>query len=122
MPDSGDGARSHYRRFWAGVGRRFPDLGGAASTRNYRATAERLFLEHFPDLEHSRVFKTDLWDEAKNTRILQWAAEQGARAYGVDISEPVVRQAQAAFTDGGLRAALSDVRKLPFPDRSFDAI
>ncbi len=73
------------------------------------------------------ILKTDLWDEAKNTRILVWAGLQGARCYGVDISEPTVRQACAAFEGSprprhGLRSAVGDVRDLPFRDRSFDAI
>jgi len=113
-----------YRRFWAGVGERFPDLGGAASTRYYAANEERLFAEHLAPLDGLRILKTDLWDEAKNTRILAWAAERGARAFGVDISEPTVAQARRAFTDGAgrLRAAAADVRALPFCDGSFDAI
>ena len=117
------GARA-YQRFWAGVGERFPDLGGAASTRYYAANEERLFTEHLPPLAGLRILKTDLWDEAKNTRILAWAAARGARAFGVDISEPTVVQAKAAFTRGPspLRAAAADVRSLPFRDASFDAI
>ena len=113
-----------YRRFWAGVGERFPDLGGAASTRYYAANEERLFAEHLAPLEGLRILKTDLWDEAKNTRILAWAAARGARPFGVDISEPTVRQAQGAFaaTTAPLRAAAGDVRALPFADDSFDAI
>lgn len=113
-----------YRRFWANVGERFPDLRGAASTRYYAANEERLFTEHLPGLAGLRILKTDLWDEAKNTRILAWAAQRGARAYGVDISEPTVVQAKAAFTNGAgpLRAAAADVRALPFCDASFDAI
>ena len=113
-----------YRRFWARVGERFPDLGGAASTRYYAANEERLFAEHLPPLSGLRILKTDLWDEAKNTRILAWAAERGAHAFGIDISEPTVTQAKAAFTRGSgpLRAAAADVRALPFCDASFDAI
>jgi SAM-dependent methyltransferase len=116
--------RSDYQDFWAGVGERFPDLGGAASTRYYADNEQRLFSEHLPPLAGLRVLKTDLWDEAKNTRILAWAAHQGARAFGVDISEPTVKQATAAFTreSGPLRAAAADVRALPFRDASFDAI
>ena len=68
------------------------------------------------------MLKTDLWDEVKNTRILQWAHAQGATAFGVDIAEPTVRQARAAFSDAGLRAAVADVRRLPFRDASFDAV
>jgi SAM-dependent methyltransferase len=118
-------ARSAYRDFWAGVGERFPDLDGAASTRYYAENERRLFTEHFPALEGLRILKTDLWDEAKNTRILAWASRQGARAYGVDISEPTVIQARPAFDQGPgarLQGAVGDVRELPFRDASFDAI
>ena len=112
-----------YRQFWAGVGERFPDLGGAASTRYYAANEERLLSEHLPPLRGLRILKTDLWDEAKNTRILAWAAQRGARAFGVDISEPTVRQARSAFSPvaSPVYAAAADVRALPFSDASFDA-
>ncbi len=118
---------SGYRDFWSGVGERFPDLEGAASTRYYADNERRLFTEHFPPLEGLQLLKTDLWDEAKNTRILAWASRQGARAYGIDISEPTVIQARSAFDRRpgaryGLRGAVGDVRDLPFRDASFDAI
>ena len=111
-----------YRRFWAHVGETFPDLGGAFSTAYYRENEKRLLSAHVPDLGRCRMLKTDLWDEVKNTRILQWVHGTGATVFGVDISEPTVRQARAAFSDGGLRATVSDVRSLPFRDGSFDAI
>jgi SAM-dependent methyltransferase len=114
--------RSAYRRFWADVGERFPDLDGAASTRYYAQNEQRLFTDHFPSLGGLRIFKTDLWDEARNTRILAWASQRGAHAYGVDISEPTLKQARAAFDGNPLRCAVSDVRDLPFRDGSFDAI
>ena len=118
---------SAYRDFWTGVGEHFPDLAGAVSTRYYSDNEQRLFTDHFPALEGLRILKTDLWDEAKNTRILAWASRQGARTYGVDISEPTVMQARAAFDRGpgplhGLHGAVGDVRALPFLDASFDAI
>jgi len=123
-------ARSAYRDFWAAVGERFPDLDGAASTRYYADNERRLFVEHFPPLEGLKILKTDLWDEAKNTRILVWASRQGARAYGIDISQPIVNQARAAFDTGPgarnwphhLQGAVGDVRELPFRDGSFDLI
>src|SRR6202795_4860015 len=111
-----------YRRFWHEVGEKSPDLGGAASTAYYRENEKRLLSEHLPDLARCTVLKTDLWDEVKNTRVLQWAHGQGAAVFGVDISEPTVRQARAAFSDDGLRAAVADVRRLPFLDGSFDAV
>jgi SAM-dependent methyltransferase len=116
-----------YRAFWARVGERFPDLAGAASTRYYAENERRLFTEHFPALDGLSILKTDLWDEAKNTRILAWASRRGARAYGVDISEPTVVQARGAFDRGPgarhcLRSAVGDVRALPFRDATFDAV
>jgi len=118
---------SVYRDFWTRVGERFPDLGGAASTRYYADNERRLFTEHLLTLENLKILKTDLWDEAKNTRILAWASRQGARAYGIDLSEPIVIQARAAFDTGPgarhrLQGAVADVRDLPFRDASFDAI
>jgi SAM-dependent methyltransferase len=86
------------------------------------ANEQRLFTEHFPALEGLSILKTDLWDEARNTRILAWASARGALAYGVDISEPTLLQARQAFAGTRLRSAVSDVRALPFRDRSFDAI
>jgi SAM-dependent methyltransferase len=119
--------RAAYRQFWAGVGEHFPDLAGAESTRFYSDNERRLFAEHFPALEGLRMLKTDLWDEAKNTRILAWASRQGADAFGIDISAPTVFQARAAFETGAdarhrLHGAVSDVRDLPFRDASFDAV
>ena len=115
---------SAYRRFWADVGDRFPDLGGAASTRYYADNERRLFRDYFAPLEGLKIFKTDLWDEARNTRILAWARRQGARTYGIDISEPTVVRARAAFAPApnDLRGAIADVRQLPFRAESFDAI
>lgn len=111
-----------YRRYWHNVGANFPDLGGAASTAYYFENEKRLLTEHVPDLGQATVLKTDLWDEVKNTRILQWVRAQGATVFGVDISEPIARQAMAAFAPDHLHAAASDVRILPFADKSFDAI
>ena len=104
------------------MGENFPDLDGAASTRFYAQNERRLFAEHFPPLDGLRIFKSDLWDEARNTRILVWAAGQGAQAFGVDISRPIVVQARAAFDREPLHAAVADIRALPFADASFDAV
>ncbi len=46
----------------------------------------------------------------------------GGASSAIDISEPTVRQARAGFSDGGLGAAVADVRRLPFRDGSFDAV
>ena len=119
--DSHDDA-AIYRRFWEGVGRDFPVLTGAASTDYYFHNETRLLSEQLPLLAGCRLLKSDLWDEAKNTRILQWAAARGAHVFGVDLSAAVVGQARAAFGATPLRGGVADVRRLPFVDESFDAI
>ena len=59
--DTFDQNTDRYQAFWARVGSTFLDLGGAVSTAYY-------------PLQELKVLKTDLWEEARNTRILQWAA------------------------------------------------
>lgn len=115
-------AGGSYDAFWHDVGDHFPELGGAASTAFYRDNEIRLLASHVPDWRGVRVLKTDLWDEARNTRIMQWAASQGAEVFGIDISEPTLRQANEGFAPGALKAARADVRRLPFADASFDVI
>jgi SAM-dependent methyltransferase len=97
-------------------------LTGAVSTDYYFRNETRLLSEQLPPLAGCRLLKSDLWDEAKNTRILQWAAARGARVFGVDLSSPIVGQARAAFGPAPLQASVADVRRLPFGDDSFDAI
>ena len=111
-----------YRRFWHDVGDDFPDLGGAPSTAFYRDNEIRLLEGSLPPLTGLRILKTDLWDEAKNTRILQWAASRGARVFGVDVSAPIARDARRRFGSMPLRGAVADVRALPFRDAVFDAV
>lgn len=113
---------SSYRRFWSEVGGSFPDLGGARSTEFYRANEERLLAGELGDLRGRRILKTDLWDEARNTRILWWAAQSGAEVHGVDISEPTVRLARHTAPDGRATTLVADCRQLPYKQNSFDAI
>ena len=117
-------SEARYRGFWADVGTNFPDLGGARSTAQYRADEQWLLRTHLPDLAGCRVLKTDLWDEARNTRILRWAAGRGAHAFGVDISGAIVADARVGFAAAGLAlgGVRGDVRTLPFRSASFDAV
>ena len=111
-----------YGDFWHGVGGEFPDLGGAASTASYRDDEIRLLSSQVRDWRGVRILKTDLWDEARNTRIMQWAAREGAEVFGIDISEPTLRLSHDGFAPGALKATLADTRHLPFADGSFDVV
>lgn len=124
MEESSQRDASEYSAFWARVGAEFPDLGGAVSTAYYRDNERLLFENYLEPLDGKSVFKTDLWDEARNTRILQWASELGAKAFGLDLSPATTLRARSEFHRLGseLSAAVSDVRWIPIRDESFDAI
>ena len=115
---------AQYRGFWANVGATFPDLAGARSTTQYRNDEQWLLRTQLPPLEGLRILKTDLWDEAKNTHVLRWAATQGARAIGVDISPAITTDARRGFAADGQRLLVvqGDVRALPFRSGSVDAV
>jgi SAM-dependent methyltransferase len=111
-----------YVAFWQKTGRDFPSLKGAASTAYY-FECERLLLERFfPSLPGRTLFKTDLWDEAKNTEILHWAAQQGARPFGIDLSGQILQDAGRVLASHRPGLAVADVRAIPFASEIFDLV
>jgi len=119
---SPDRDHSRYVSFWGAVGATFPSLKGAASTAYYFECERMLFEQFFPTLKDRLILKTDLWDEAKSTEILRWAAEQGARPAGVDIAFDIVQQARDVLRMHRSDFVVADVRALPFPIETFDLI
>jgi SAM-dependent methyltransferase len=113
---------SEYHRFWEDMGCGFPSLKDAPSTALYRMGEQDLFKDFKLELRDKALFKTDLWDEAKNTEILLWAAEQGAKVYAADISGPMVWRAKRCLGGHGRCLAVGDLRRLPFQDGSMDLI
>lgn len=114
-----------FRVFWENAGENIPPFSDAPSTRYYFDCERFLFERYFGDLRGKALYKTDLWDEAKNTRILYWAAaEKGALPFGLDISSSIVRQARDYFIRKRVRPlfAVSDMRFTAFRDDSFDLI
>jgi SAM-dependent methyltransferase len=109
-----------YKAFWEDVGSSFPSLKGAASTAYYFNCERWLFQHYFPPLSGRRVFKTDLWDEAKNSEILRWAASQGAQPFGLDLSPSTVRQARTILASHNPGLTIADLRQTPFADDTFD--
>jgi len=110
------------RPLWEQTGALIPPFFEAPSTRYYLSCEKTLFREFLPGLKGKRLLKTDLWDEAKNTLILKWAEERGARVYGIDISSSILRQAHGHFSRGRRqgRFVLADLRRIAFRDNSFD--
>ena len=111
-----------YVVFWDDVAANFPSLKGAASTEYYFECERLLYAQFFPPLRNRLLFKTDLWDEAKNTEILRWAADQGARPAGVDIALGIVQQATQVFHGCNPAFAVADIRAIPFRSDSFDLV
>lgn len=111
-----------FRSFWEWTGEHFPSLTDAPSTRFYRDCEIRLFETYFPDMKGKKIFKTDLWDEAKNTRILAWAAERGAEVFGIDISRAIVRRAREILAATGRPSGflVSDLRSIGAASGAFD--
>lgn len=100
------------------------DLLGAYSTRVYREQEVSLFKRYFNSLEEKKLLKLDLWNEAKNTRILEWPARGGADIYGIDISENITRMARNNFKAQNLKSKflVADINYLPFKSDQFDYI
>jgi SAM-dependent methyltransferase len=101
-----------------------PDSYPAATTQYYRRCEIALIRRHVPDLAGKRVLKLDLWNEAVNTRILQWMQTQGAEAYGLDLSAVTTDRARANARPPHpyLHIVQADIRALPFASESFDFV
>ena len=113
---------SPYHAYWDRIGASFPSLKGAASTRYYLQCERMLFDAFYPAVDGKSVFKTDLWDEAKNTEILGWLATRGALPVGIDVSLPTVLQAREITWNRAPLFAAGDVRQIPFRSDTFDVV
>lgn len=101
-----------------------PDLFPASSTLYYRRCEIALIRRSVGSLQGKRVLKLDLWNEAVNTRILQWMRSEGAEAFGMDISYVTTSRACRNFQrgEGPLHLVQADIRHIPFESDSFDFI
>lgn len=116
--------RERQRRDWDRIAASVRDFHAAPSTLYYRRCEIALLERSLGSLRGKRVLKLDLWNEAFNTRILDWMREQGAEAVGLDISRVVAFQARRNARSNGHAPALlrADIRELPFAGGSFDVV
>lgn len=123
-PPAAPGSRTVERQRWERVAAGFRDFFDAPSTRYYRRCEEALVERAAGPLAGRRVLKLDLWNEAFNTRILHWMAEQGAEVHGLDLSRNVTFAARRnrRSTAAPLRLLSADIRELPFAAGSFDLV
>ncbi|HVT42877.1 MAG TPA: class I SAM-dependent methyltransferase [Thermoanaerobaculia bacterium] len=101
-----------------------PDFYDARSTRYYRNCEIALLQRELGPLAGKKVLKLDLWNEAINTRILNWMEEQGAEVYGLDLSHQVTSRAKGNSRVEGnhLHLVNGDIREVPFASESFDVV
>lgn len=112
------------RYHWDAIALDIPDLLQAPSTQYYRRCEIALIRRFIGPLKGKRILKLDLWNEAVNTRILQWMASQGAETYGLDLSTVTTQRAaeNTRATDLSIHMHQGDIRYIPFKDRTFDFV
>ncbi|MBV8202011.1 MAG: methyltransferase domain-containing protein [Acidobacteria bacterium] len=110
------------REEWERVASSWQDFSAARSTLYYRRREIALIERWLGPMAGKKVLKLDLWNEAFNTRILHWMAEQGAEIVALDGSGVVTARARANTLAKGVRCRLlrADIRDLPLADASFD--
>lgn len=120
-PWKSEKAQAHWNRVVVQMGDDFFD---APSTQYYRRREIALFQRFFGELKGKRLLKLDLWNEVMNTRILAWAAAQGAKISALDIADHIVRLAKEVFSREGyeFEFVVSDIRDIGFPDNHFDLL
>lgn len=117
-------SRARQIRAWDEIAATMPDFATAPSTLYYREREIDLIRRAAGPLAGKRVLKLDLWNEAVNTRILEWVSRQGAVAVGLDVSQVVARRAHrnAGAEHFDISILRADIRELPFPDNVFDVV
>jgi len=108
--------------FWNNIAKQMKPFHSAPSTQYYFRRERELFENWFGNLKGKKLLKSDLWNEAKNTKILVWACKQGAKVYGFDISKEIIKGASRTFKKEKLKSMFKygDMRKIPFGDNKFD--
>ncbi len=111
-------------RSWDQAAQKIKSYHKAHSTRIYFNQEKKIIETYFSPLGGKKFFKTDLWNEAKNTQILKHIVDEGAEVFGVDISPLITRQALQSFNHSKNRPSVmtADLRNLPYRDNTFDCI
>lgn len=127
-PKASDGIeglnRKEQRERWDAVARALPDLFPAGSTQYYQRREIALIRRYLGLLKDRKILKLDLWNEAVNTRILQWMQSEGAEVFGLDVSQVTTSRALENFGQkcGDAFLVQADIREIPFKDDSFDFV
>lgn len=115
--------RRRQRLEWERIAAAVSDFHDAPTTQQYRRCEIALLQRSFGPLAGRRLLKLDLWNEAHNTRIAHWMAEQGAEVFAFDVSRRVTARARRnSPAPLSVRMLCADIREFPFADASFDYV
>lgn len=110
------------KNYWNKRAKELGNFTDAPSTRYYLKSEVALIRKTIWPLRKKKLLKLDLWNEVVNTKILFWAAAMGAKIYGIDISDYLVKKARQDFKKINIPVHLrvSDIRKIKFKSNFFD--
>ena len=94
--------------------------GRSPEWRRQSDAVNRQLIERWLPGRFASLLKTDLFDEFAGEGLYRCLAGRAHRVTGIDVSPELVARVQARHPD--LEAVTADVRQLPFPDVSFDAV
>jgi SAM-dependent methyltransferase len=114
--------RREQRLAWERIAASVSDFYDAPTTQQYRRCEIALLERSFGPLAGRRLLKLDLWNEAHNTRIAHWMADQGAEVFAFDVSRLVTSRARHNSNGLAARMLCADIREFPFADASFDCV
>lgn len=105
---------------WAEMAPLWLDETPTTLWRRHSDTTNRALAERWLPGPLGALLKTDLFDEAVSEGILPSLAPRASRIVGIDLEETI--RAAAAARLPGIETVAADVRRLPFPDATFDTV
>jgi SAM-dependent methyltransferase len=106
---------------WNALARAWRASGPQTLWRKHSDAVNRALLARWmPEQSGARLLKTDAFDEAFGSGIIDFLAERVQHVIAIDVAEEVLRAALARRS--ALAAVQADVRRLPFADASVDIV
>ena len=106
--------------YWDEVGGEWQAAGHQRLWRRHSDAVNLELVRRWVPSGVRRVLKTDLFDEAIGSGLVDLLATRAESVFGVDVAAATASGAVARHP--GLRATVADVRSLPYADGTFDVV
>ncbi len=106
--------------YWDGVGAAWQERRPQRLWRRHSDAVNAALIARWLPQGARRVLETDLFGEAVSGGLAEVLGVRRSVLFGIDAAASTA--VAAARRHPGLRAAIADVRRLPFADGSFDAV